>query len=515
MITKSIYAMGSKGHHRFTLNVQEDSTSISENQSLLSFKFIISATNSTWQWRSYNNITYSITIGENTYTGTIPNFNGNTTTIRSISGIEITHNNDGTKTIPISFRVVDPNSVNYTCGNASESSTMVLTDLHTPPSIDSFTTTELNISGIGTNDYVNYISKKQYVINAITYDDATITEYRVLNGDRVVTSSTNTIIIDFQNYNITTALIDGVVRPDIKFEIIDNKGGKSVYQLMNLSLINYAPPNIITTSSNIKRNGQSTGEVNLNLSATFTAGTIGNITNDINTISLQFAYWKTNEAESTIYYTIPTSAISISENDLNIYNWTMQKNNATINDVDVDDSYYFKIIFIDAFNNISEATLLCNQGKYLMCKFKDRVDFLKATQKNNPILAASDFDDINYEYIILDNGLAMCWYQETITTAINSAWGSGYLSGNITLSDFPIEFENPPMVFKSLDNVNYTAIISSATSTPATATNPGNVQLYRNSSATSQRYKINIFAVGKIKSTNVNQTTTTPLQEEI
>ena len=65
----------------------------------------------------------------------------------------------------------------------------------------------------------------------------------------------------------------------------------------------------------------------------------------------------------------------------------------------------------------------------------------------------------------------------------------------------PIEFQNPPIVFKSLDNVNYTAIITSAISNAsATTTNPGSLQLFRTASTNAQDYKINILAIGQIKS---------------
>lgn len=384
MVTKSIYANGSKGHHKFTLNVQEDSTSTSENQSLLSFNFVISASNSTWQWRSYNNITYSITIGTETYTGTIPNFNGNTTTIRSVSNIEITHNSDGTKTIPISFAVTDPNSVNYTCGNASESSTMTLTSLHEPPRITNVSIEELSINNINNNDYVNYLSSKRYTITATTSDGATIQEYRVINGDYAEVSTTSNIItMNFNNKQIYTETRDGVTTPIIKIKLTDDKGGISYTELTNQVFIDYAFPTIIATSTTVKRNGQSSGKVKLNLQGNFTNKTIGE---QANYVIIDFKYWqKDRENEPQQTYNIPNNSITISNNNISITNWEMEKLGQEITDVNKDYAYFFKFIITDAFGKTNNVTVLCTSGEYLMCKFKNRVDFKKITQQNKDL----------------------------------------------------------------------------------------------------------------------------------
>lgn len=135
-VTKTISANGSKGHHKFTLTVTEGtitSDNVVNNVSPVSFSFKISAIQTGWGWDWSGNptkISYSITIGNNTYTGTIGTYDGSSTvTLKSGNNILIPHNGDGTKTITISFSVSDTTGVNYTCGNASSSSSITLTTI--------------------------------------------------------------------------------------------------------------------------------------------------------------------------------------------------------------------------------------------------------------------------------------------------------------------------------------------------------------------------------------------------
>ena len=129
-LEKTISANGSKGHHKFTLQVNETGTS--GNGSLMSYTFKLSPVATGWDWADWTNasrtITYTITIGDNTYTGTIPSYNGSSTvTLKSGSGIAIEHDANGSKTINIGFTVKDTTGANYTSGNASASDTMILT----------------------------------------------------------------------------------------------------------------------------------------------------------------------------------------------------------------------------------------------------------------------------------------------------------------------------------------------------------------------------------------------------
>lgn len=128
--TKTLTANGSKGHHKFTLTVSEDSITTATNISTVSFTFKISPIVSGYNWISYGNIKYSINIGETPYSGTILNYDGSSTVTLKSGSLPITHDSNGDKTIDISFSVTDPNtSVSYTCGPASASGSMTLTKI--------------------------------------------------------------------------------------------------------------------------------------------------------------------------------------------------------------------------------------------------------------------------------------------------------------------------------------------------------------------------------------------------
>lgn len=129
--TKTITANGSKGHHKFQLILSELSTDITTNKSKMGFDFKLSPIYSAYDWYGWNDkITYTIKIGDNTYTGIIPNYDGySTVTLYSNYNIEIEHENNGSKTIPISFEVKDATGQAYTSGNASASATMQLSTI--------------------------------------------------------------------------------------------------------------------------------------------------------------------------------------------------------------------------------------------------------------------------------------------------------------------------------------------------------------------------------------------------
>ncbi len=123
----TITAYGSKHSHEFSLNVSETSYNIQNNSSEVSFSFTLYK--SSYSWGTYNNIYYTVNIDGTDYNGTIPNYTAGTTlTIRSGTQT-IAHNSDGSKSINYSFAVTDNSGQSYTCGNASASGTMPLTNI--------------------------------------------------------------------------------------------------------------------------------------------------------------------------------------------------------------------------------------------------------------------------------------------------------------------------------------------------------------------------------------------------
>lgn len=126
--SKTITGNGSRGHHKFTLTVTENSKNDSANTSNISFNFKLSPIQSGWDWATQgSNISYNITINGTHYTGTIPDYDGTRTLTVKSGTLNVAHNAAGTKTMSFSFKVTDRDGLSYTCGSASASGSMTLT----------------------------------------------------------------------------------------------------------------------------------------------------------------------------------------------------------------------------------------------------------------------------------------------------------------------------------------------------------------------------------------------------
>jgi hypothetical protein len=126
----SISANGAKGHHKFTLEVTQESQDTAKNTSTVSFAFKLSPIQTSWDWSSWGSyISYTININGTTYTGTIPNYDGSSTVTLKSDTQTVSHNADGTKAISYSFSVTDKANKTYTCGAASANGTLTLTTI--------------------------------------------------------------------------------------------------------------------------------------------------------------------------------------------------------------------------------------------------------------------------------------------------------------------------------------------------------------------------------------------------
>jgi hypothetical protein len=126
----SLSANGSKGHHKFTLTVTENSTSTANNTSSLGFSFVLSPIATSWNWEQWGAyISYTVTINGTKYTGTIADYDGYSSVTLKSGTLSVAHNTDGTKSISYSFSVTDTSGQTYTCGNASASGTMTLSTI--------------------------------------------------------------------------------------------------------------------------------------------------------------------------------------------------------------------------------------------------------------------------------------------------------------------------------------------------------------------------------------------------
>lgn len=126
--TKTISANGSKGHHKFTLTITENSTGTANNTSSVSWSFVLSPAVKGYGWNYSGTVpvSYKVTINGTDYTGNIMSYNGSSTVTVKSGSNTITHNADGNKSISYSFSVSSI-SASYLPGSASASGSMDLT----------------------------------------------------------------------------------------------------------------------------------------------------------------------------------------------------------------------------------------------------------------------------------------------------------------------------------------------------------------------------------------------------
>ena len=129
--TTSIAANGSKKHHKFTLNITENSIDGIKNSSLISWSFILSPIQTGWDWEYSNSsapVSYTVTINGNNYKDTITSYNGTSTVTVDSGTIEVPHNSNGEKTLSFSFSVTSLSAA-YLTGSASANGTLTLTTI--------------------------------------------------------------------------------------------------------------------------------------------------------------------------------------------------------------------------------------------------------------------------------------------------------------------------------------------------------------------------------------------------
>ena len=381
--SKSIISNASRGHHRFTLNVVEDSTS--GNSSFDSFSFVLSPLQNGWDWSDWGDrISYQIAIGDNIYTGTIPNYNGSSTvTLKSGNNIEIPHNTDGTKTINISFTVTDTTGQSYTCGNASASDTFKLTDLHKAPDITNCTITaennsQLSTLGLAIGTIVQYLSNKNFTISSTTYDDATISNVSIYHNNVLIgTSSNNIVQVNFANVSeLQTTLSSGTYYVGLLITVTDSKGGYNT-RIFNFPVIKYTRPTMEFTSSYIRRKTDSSTTLTDSICVLNFVGTCykGNdVIGNNNTPQVQYKIWNITEPSYTNATTPNTANITTS---------------TQISNIDYLKTWQYKIKIKDTFIDIDTTPFVkidkVPTGVSLWSEYRDRVDFLRLTKKGKDI----------------------------------------------------------------------------------------------------------------------------------
>lgn len=356
-------------------------------------------------------------------------------------------NNTGTDTSPTKITVSGSMSTSdFNPNTASATGIMTLTVLHIAPvlNISSVAENNSNLTGVSGTTFITNLSKKIFTVGYTLYDSATASSLKIYdkNGNELKSTSSigtisGTITVDFSSITLPDNTITNNKTTFI-IKIIDSLSGETSITTPEYTVIPYQLPNLVVTSSNIKRNGQLSGKGLLNLIGTFYNATIGSKTN---TITLSFAYWKVGSTESTTYYTIPSSTNTGSENNIKISNWNIAKNETEITDLDKSYAYKFKIKAVDTFGNSSTIELICNKGEYIMCEFQDRVDFKKITIGNVDIIETGSND--NGDWIKFADGTMICTQiVELRDISVSTAWGNiyAYIEESDNWHEFPQVF---------------------------------------------------------------------------
>lgn len=303
---------------------------------------------------------------------------------------EIKHDIDGTKTITISGSVTGPSGTSLAGVTSKGSKTFALDQLHKLPDEVTFDILEVNEelinAGVSNDTFVKDLSIKSFNISGNTYDNATIKEYGILN--RIVPYGTTTLplIIDFSQNEILTDLTY-VTKVPITGRIIDSYDTAGYSETLLFDYIPYNKINLIETSTIVKRNGQTSGKVKLNVNGNLYNGIVGNVDQTTYKPTIKYKFWQTGTEEPTNYdYEIPSDNITIENGVFNVSNYEIGSSVETdINWFNPENAYKIKVYVKDNFTSYESQEKSIAVGEATWTEYKDRVDFKRITVKGNDI----------------------------------------------------------------------------------------------------------------------------------
>ena len=379
----------------------------------------------------------------------------------------IEHESDGSKTVSWSWNISTGTSV---LGNLSDSGSYTLTTLHIPPAINSVSFTEQNASllsvGVSNTQFVNNLSQKQFTANITLSDSATLYAFSISATD-LLEQATNifnivkpsatdkpsgtgtfsfTRTLDFDNQEITNySEVSGKYYSKFKYSIADILNGgitsatQGWEQANQYEVIPYFKPTLNSSTTNVKRNGQTSGKAKLTINGTFFNEDVGNTRN---TISIQYKFWDKTSSESQTLYTIPNASISVSGNTFSVSNYEIGTIDETAtNYFDPDSAYFVQVYVNDTFvSGIGLSTpLSIFKGEAVWTEYLDRVDFKKITiqgvetpkikelYSNSTGTQSADIGESTNNY----NMYILCWgndYNERTTGIFVPNFGDNRLS---------------------------------------------------------------------------------------
>ena len=183
---------------------------------------------------------------------------------------DVTHNEDGEfkQTKHVSFTTNA--TIEWLLKSGSAEVIVDLGKLHTPPSINGLEISEQNTAINSNETIVQLLSQKKFILDISTYEEAKIKQTNVYSNNMLLaTSENNELFVDFSKVDNLSVITNGENKYCVlTFEAIDDMGGVGT-NTNQFVVIEYFKPNLIQTSSNVKRNGQVSGKVKLNLVGKF------------------------------------------------------------------------------------------------------------------------------------------------------------------------------------------------------------------------------------------------------
>lgn len=275
--------------------------------------------------------------------------------------------------------------------------TVTLPDLHTPPTISFISATEQNgyltpaSIGFRNNDIVLNQSIKLFRYNIALYDGATVSTVYIngnafpLHKNTKVESEYYTSV-DFSKLGFadTTSLT-------LTHSITDSMS-ISASCTSTHTAYPYHLPYFDAGNTIVKRDGQLTGKVKVNIVAKFYNKSIPGTQGNKEPISMmRYRYYKKGT-------TAPSTWIGMAYTpDANGYiniNTTLTNNGTVITDVNRDFVYTFDFQLEDQFGEITTLTKEIPRGQYLWAEFQDRVDFQKVTQNNQSVVTKPEWSQV-------------------------------------------------------------------------------------------------------------------------
>ena len=301
---------------------------------------------------------------------------------------DVNHASNGTCTLYVKSYINTTNASSYSYiprATEQESEALILPALHKNPVINITGITEMNnyLTGVANNVIVQNLSTKRFDLSTTLYDSATISNITLSNGNTTATGTSSQITLDFINKNVSATNNTATIKAVIKDSYNSTGETQKTY-----TVIPYNKPSINTTTT-VKRNGQLSGKVLLNLTGTFYNHTIGD---RANTITVDYKHWEKGTTEPNSWTIIPNASVSVSGDNVSVSNYEIGTTDTSAsNYFNFQKSYNVKIRIYDnmRISYASSYTYMSNTitktiplGEDVWGEYKDRLRIKKIENPN-------------------------------------------------------------------------------------------------------------------------------------